>query len=67
VRIFERLLNKRECGSCEVLKKMVDYQQRIIDRLLLERGLPPVKDKKLKLEEVVEETSQEIQGEVYGA
>jgi hypothetical protein len=50
-----------------VLKKMVDYQQRIIDRLLLERGLPPVKDKKLKLEEVVEETSQEIQGEVYGA
>lgn len=54
---FGRLFKSRPCVGCEskeaIIKAQaaeIQYLQKFVDRLLIDRGLPAIKDKKLKLD-----------------
>lgn len=72
MRVFGR--STKVCVGCEakeaIIKNLTDYNsylQKLLDRMLLERGLPPIKNKKLKIEEVPDAPPPEWEGkEVYG-
>lgn len=62
------MFGKKECQTCKALQKTVDYQQRIIDRLLADKGMQPIKDKKLKVAEMITHEDETVPAgkEFYG-
>jgi hypothetical protein len=60
---------KQECPVCKVTNKHLEYAYKIIDRLLVERGLPPIKDKNLKIADMIKHEESDfvpVGREIYG-
>ena len=66
----------KECPQCKTLNVVIDnlrdekkYLQKIIDRLLIERGLPAIKEKNLKIADTIKHEESDfvpVGREIYG-
>jgi len=71
-----KIFASKECPQCKTLNVVIDnlrdekkYLQKIIDRLLIERGLPAIKEKNLKIADMIKHEESDfvpVGREIYG-